>query len=179
VDSGLIEPDLSYVSLGGVAAVGVPVWGDFSVGIRGRAVRNVAPGDATGWAVDLALLWRGPVTLGLLGESLWSQAVTSSGGHGEPWPQRLALGAALPLPLPQPLNGQVTASLGGLGEDPLSLRAGGELWLQGIGLRAGLGPGTASYGLSVRWGTLQLDWATVLHEVLGPAYRGTVTVRFH
>ncbi len=178
VDSGLIEPDLSYVALGGVAAAGIPVWGGLSVGVRGRAVRNVAPGDAAGWAVDGALLWRGPVVVALLWEALWAEPIGGSGSHSEPWPQRLALGAALPLPLPRPVSGQVAASVEGLGTGPLSVRGGGELWLQGLGLRAGLSPGTFSYGLSVRLGGLQLDWATVLHGILGPTYRGTVTIRF-
>ncbi len=177
VDSGLIEAGVSYVSIGGVAAVGIPVWGGFSIGARGRAVRTVHPGDASGWTLDLAILWRGPVTVGLVGRSLWSQDVRGRGDHSEPWPRGLAVGMALPFPLPHPFAGQLAACVEGLGEEPLSLRVGSELWIHGIGIRVGIAPSTLSYGFSVRWGGVQLDGAAVLHEVLAPAYRGTLTIR--
>ncbi len=178
VHSGLIEPDLAYVSLGGVAGVGIPLFWGFSVGARGRAVRMLAPGDNTGWAADLALLWRGPFSLGFVVEGLWSQDVIGRGGHHEPWPQRLAIGAAVPLNWPGPAHGHAALTLEGLGDRPLALRAGVETWIHGFGFQAGVAPSRVSLGISVRWNTLQLDGVTVFHDALGTAFRGTLTVRF-
>ncbi len=178
VDSGLIEPDLAYVSLGGVAGVGIPLFWGFSVGARGRAVRMLAPGDNMGWAADLALLWRGPFSLGFVVEALWSQDVVGRDGHREPWPQRMALGAAVPLHLTEMLWGQATMSLEGLGDGPLTLRAGAEAWIHGIGVQMGLSPSQVALGLVARWTTLQIEGVTVLHSALGSAFRATLTVRF-
>ncbi len=178
VDSGPIGDNLRYMSVGGALSVGIPLWEGASVGARARAVRAVAPGEEMGWSIDLGVLWRGRVTVGLLAEALWSRNVAANGGYSAPWPRGITAGAALELPLRGPFAGRLTASVEGLGENPFTIRAGGELWMQDLALRAGVGPAGVAFGMSARLSSLQFDWAVQPHQVLGTAYRGTLTVRF-
>jgi len=178
VDSGPIGDNLRYMAMGGALSVGVPLWEGAAAGARARAVRAVTPGEEMGWAVDLGLLWRGRVTVGVLAEAVLSEDLAADGGYSVPWPRGFVVGAALELPVRDPFAGRLTAAVEGLGENRLSVRAGGELWMEGLALRAGVGPAGAAFGMSARLASLQLDWAVQPHQVLGPAYRGTLTVRF-
>jgi len=176
--SGAIEPGLSYLVGGATAALGLPLTGTLAVGARGRLQHTLAPAAATGWAFDLAVLWRGPVSVGLLWEGVWTRDVVQRTGYREVWPRRLGLGLAVPLPLRAPLQGVVAADLTEIASAPPRPSLGIELWIGSLGLRAGIRASAVSLGAGVRWGTLQLDWATILHHALGNSFLGTLTVRF-
>jgi hypothetical protein len=174
LDSGPIHEGLTYRTLGGVAAVG---WapGPLSLGLRGRFLRPLSPVPALGWAADVALLWQGPISLGLVGEALLSQAAFP----GEDWPRRFSLGIGVPLPLPSPLSGQGAFDLLGLGEGTRTWRLGAEVWVgEGLGIRAGLAGESVSLGFSVRLSMFQLDWGIVAHAVLPAAMRISLALRF-
>lgn len=174
LDSGPIHEGLTYRTLGGVAAVG---WrqGGLSLGLRGRILRPLSPVPALGWAADAAVLWRGPISLGLVGEALLSQPAFP----GEDWPRRFSLGIGVPLPLPEPLSGQAALDLFGLGEQRRAWRLGAEAWVgEALGIRAGLDEESVSLGLSVRFRESELDWGIVAHAVLPAAMRISLAVRF-
>ncbi|MBC7097603.1 hypothetical protein H5T52_00530 [Candidatus Bipolaricaulota bacterium] len=171
LDSGPIDEGLRYRVEGAAAALSIPLSEALALGGRARVLRHVLPQEETGWAVDLAVMLRGPLSLAALAEGLVSQAPVPE----ETWPPSLSLGVAMALPLPEPLTGALGAAVRGLGEEPL-LSLGAQLWAKELGIRAGYCGEKFTCGLSVGWGSLRLSLATELHATLPPSFKASFQV---
>ncbi|RLE28402.1 hypothetical protein DRJ54_06615 [Candidatus Acetothermia bacterium] len=158
---------------GAALALGVPVSGLFSLGGRMRVLHLVLPAEYTGWAVDVAALYRGEVAAAVLIDALLASAPTP----GEDWSTSVSLGIALPLALGDLLSGWVAFAATGIGEDSASARLGIELWVGGLGLRAGISPEAAALGVSAGWRNFQLDLAVELNAALSAAFAASLIVR--
>ncbi|HPD06630.1 MAG TPA: hypothetical protein PLC08_01960 [Candidatus Bipolaricaulis sp.] len=170
LDAGTIGPGLAFRTAGAVLGAGVRL-GPVGAGARARLLRPIAPTAGIGGALDLALLWRGPVHIGAVGRSILSHAPVSD----EAWPAEWAVGIALPMNV-----GGMTLTLAcdasDVGGSP-SFAVGGELGVGWLLVRAGYGPAGIAMGGTVGWGPFTLDWALVLPPVLPPAFRVSFTVR--
>jgi hypothetical protein len=171
LDAGAIGPDLSFRTEGAALGAGVRL-GPLAAGASARIVRPVAPTPGLGGALDLALLWQGPLHVGAVVRSVLSQAPVA----GEAWPPELAVGLAVPLDLGHWRIGLALDARDVLVDPTISL--GAELGLEWLLVRAGYGPGGWAFGGSVRWALFQLEWAIVVHPVLSPAFRVSLTVIF-
>lgn len=170
LDAGPVGPGFEFRTAGAVLGAGVRL-GPIGVGVRTRFLRPVAPHAGIGGALDLALLWRGPISIGAVGNNVISRAPVP----GESWPSEVAVGVAVPLNL-----GGLTLTLGCDVSDVAgspSIAVGGEIGVGWLLVRAGYGPGGIAMGGTVGWGPFALDWAMILHPVLAPAFRVSFTVR--
>ncbi len=181
LDSGTIgtgETAFHYASEAGVLSCGVPI-GPVGLGARFKVYRVSAPYTATGWAIDPALLLvMGPVRIGALYENAYSEGVTFSDGHTEPWTQSLALGIGLLL---APHDGvQWSASVEGtglFGTGPRVL-AGLEAQIGALSARLGYDGAGLTCGLSVRFANFAVDWAYAIRSTLPDSHRVSLTYRF-
>ncbi len=170
LDAGTIGPGLSFRTAGVVLGAGARL-GSFAGGVRARLLRPVDPVPGLGGALDLALLWQGPLRIGVVFRSVLSQAPFP----GESWPSELGVGVALPVALVG-LTAAVAFDVTGIGGEP-SFAIGGEFGAEWLLIRAGYGPAGVTLGGEVRWGLFGLDWALIAHPVLPPAFRVSFTVR--
>ncbi len=170
LDAGDISPGLAFRTAGAVLGVGVRL-GPVGVGARARFLLPVAPVPGLGGALDLALLWRGPIHVGVVWRNVAAQAPVPS----ESWPTELEVGLALPVH-GQGLIAAVALDLTGVGSDP-AFAIGAEFGLDWLLIRAGYGARGVAFGGSVGWSTWDLDWAILLHSVLPPAVHVSFTVR--
>lgn len=170
LDAGTIGPGLAFRTAGALLGAALR-WGAVGVGARARLLRPVAPVPGIGGALDFALLWRGPIEVG----AVWESVVSRAPVPGEPWPAQLAVGVALPVDL-----GGLRVNLAADASDitgRAAVAVGGEIGTDGLLVRAGYGPGGVALGGTVGWGPFALDWATVLHPVLAPAFRVSFSAR--
>lgn len=170
LDAGDISPGLAFRTTGAVLGVGVRL-GPVGAGARMRLLHPVSPVSGLGGALDLALLWRGPIHVGAVWRNVAAQAPVPS----ESWPTELEVGLALPV-RGQGLTAAVALDLTGVGSDP-AFAIGAEFGLDWLLIRAGYGASGVAFGGSVGWSTLDLDWAILLHSVLPPAVHVSFTVR--
>ncbi len=163
-----------FLHEGALLGVGIPISPGFSIGARGRLLHLVHPGEHTGWALDVAALYRGPVSAALMVEGAVAQAPTP----GEEWPSSLSLGLAFQVLGSDRLSAQVALAATGIGAEAATLRLGGELWVGELGLRCGLSPDLVAIGVSAGWRNFRLNLAVELSAALSAAFFATLIVRF-
>jgi len=181
LDSGAIPADAGsfrYASQGFVASVGVPI-GPVALGVRGRLLRVSSPTDGKGWAVDPAILVvLDSIRIGLMYEAALSGPVVYETGSNEEWVPSLRLGAAVTLaPSPDVLWSTSFEAVGLFSTSP-HLAAGLEAWIGGLGARVGFDGVGPTFGLSVRFASLQFDWAYAMRSDLGDSHRVSFVFRF-
>jgi hypothetical protein len=181
LDSGAIPTDAGsfrYASQGVVASLGVPI-GPVSLGVRGRLLRVSSPTDGRGWSVDPAVLVAlDSIRVGLMFEGALSGPVVYDGGAEEAWDPSLRLGAAITLSPTTDVLWSASFEAAGLFSPSPRLAAGLEAWIGGLGARVGFDGGGPTFGLSVRFASLQFDWAYAMRDDLGDSHRVSFTFRF-
>ena len=181
LDSGAIPTDTGsfrYASQALVASVGVPI-GPVAFGVRGRLLRVSSPTDGSGWTIDPAVLVAlDSIRVGLMFEGALSGAVAYESGTDEEWNPSVRLGAAVTLtPSPDVLWRTSFEAVGLFSASP-HLAAGLEAWIGGLGARVGFDGFGPTFGLSVRFTSLQFDWAYAMRSDLGDSHRVSFTFRF-
>ncbi len=175
----------SYLSRAGLASFGLAL-GErglgLGVGARLKLYQEISDGESGfGWALDPAIIVvRGCLRLGAVLENGLQGAIRFGDGHLERWATDLQLGGALSLPLWERAVMNLLFDLGGLFTGRSRGQLGVELWIEGLGLRAGLdGAGAGlTLGSSVWVKALRLDWAYALHPFLPDSSRLSLTLRF-
>lgn len=181
LDSGAIPSGSStfrYASQGVIASAGVPI-GPVGLGVRWRFFRISSPFNGSGWSVDPAILVATEtLRLSLIYESALSAPVSYAGGAEEAWDQGLRLGGSMTLSPGPEILWTPTVEVGGLFTTSIELLAGLEAWISGLGARVGYDGEGPTFGLSVRFESLQFDWAYAMRSDLGNSHRVTFTLRF-
>ena len=181
LDSGLISTaggSTRYASQGVVASLGMPI-GPVALGARWRFFRVSAPTTGRGWSIDPALhVEAGGVRVSLLYEGALSSPVEYATGGDESFAQSLTVGAALELEPTEDIVWNTSVELLRLFGGSASLVAGVEAWIGGIGARVGYDGTGATFGLSARFTTLQIDWAYAGRTDLGGSHRVSLSLRF-
>ncbi|MGC9018576.1 MAG: hypothetical protein ACP5LJ_02545 [Candidatus Bipolaricaulaceae bacterium] len=170
LDGGEIGPNLRYRVWVGSFGAGLKI-GSLGVGARARYFHPVWPKPSSGWALDLGLLWVGPVHLGVLAES-----VLSSSPYGEAWPFDFSLAAVWPWSL-----GNFSGILGAGMVDLLSFPTEAlavEIVLGPLSLRGGFWPSNLCLGGGLYLGWFGLDWAFTLHPDLPLGFRVSFVLRW-
>ena len=162
MDSGWIpngEGDgFRYVSQAGLLASGVAI-GPVGFGARAKFYQVVSPVEATGWALDPALLVvTETVRFGVLVENLLSRPIAYANAHQEGWPLGIRLGAAATLAVAEGIVWNVVGEAEGLFTGTPRLIGGVEAWVGDLAGRIGYDGTNAALGLSVRFTSFQLDW---------------------
>jgi len=181
LDSGAIPTgsgSFRYASQGVVGAAGIPI-GPVAIGVRGRWLRVSSPIEGSGWAVDPAILVAtGSIRVGLMVEGALSEPVVYGSGAEEGWDRTVRLGAALTLAPSADVLWSASFEAIDLFSTSAHLAAGLEAWIGGLGARAGFDGRGPTFGLSVRFSSLQLDWAYAMRDDLGDSHRISLTFRF-
>jgi hypothetical protein len=180
LDSGAIPADAGtfrYASQGLVASLGVPI-GPVALGVRGRLLRVSSPTDGRGWAIDPAILVAtDSIRVGVMFEGALSGPVVYEGGSAEAWSPSIRVGAAITLSPSADVFWSASFEAVGLFSASPHLTAGLETWIGGLGARAGFDGRGATFGLSVRFASLQFDWAYAMRSDLGDSHRVSFTFR--
>jgi len=181
LDSGLIPTQggaIRYSSQGLVASTGFAV-GPVGIGARWRLLRVSSPTIGSGWSFDPALLFvTDVVRVGAILEGALSSAMNYNGGSEEAWPLALRLGVALTLSPAPDVSWSAAFEASGLFTASAKLTLGLEAWIGGMGGRVGFDGEALTYGLSVRFAGLQLDWAYAARTDLGESHRAAFSFRF-
>ncbi len=181
LDSGAIPVDggsFRYASQGLVASLGVPI-GPVALGVRGRLLRVSSPTAGAGWAVDPeVVVAMEAIRIALMYEGALSAPVVYDGGTTEEWEQSLRLGAAVTLAPTDEVLWSAAFEAVGLFSPLPRLAAGLEAWIGGLGARVGFDGRGPTFGLSVRFTSLQFDWAYAMRSDLGDSHRVSFTFRF-
>jgi hypothetical protein len=181
LDSGPIETNdgsFRYASQGFVASLGVPI-GPVGLGVRGRLLRVSAPTDGTGWSIDPAIVVDiDSIRVALMVEGAFSSAVSYDSGASDDWEQSVRLGASVTLTPTEDVLWSAAFEASGLFSASPGLAGGVEAWIGGIGARAGFDGRGPTFGLSVRFSSLQFDWAYAMRSDLGDSHRVSFTYRF-
>jgi len=181
LDSGPIaagEGAFSYSSQGIVAAAGIPL-GNAGFGIRWRYFHVASPFSGSGWAIDPAfLVVTDTLRVSILYEAAVSKPVGYSTGGSDPWDSSIRIGLALTLSPASDVRWNATFEASGLFSSAAALSAGIEAWIGGLGARVGYDGEGPTFGLSIRFDALQIDWAYVTRTDLGNSHRVSISVRF-
>jgi hypothetical protein len=173
------EQNADYVSQAGIAAAALALGSRIALGGRLKAYQT-SSGDwnGIGWAGDLAVLIRSaPFRFGAVFEHLLQQPITYTSGLTQSWPADLRVGAAFTSEYAGRLTWTLTLDVAHLWTQA-QLRAGAEVWVQGLGLRLGYNGISLTAGASAHFRALRLDWAYALHPQLPASYLMTLTYRF-
>jgi len=181
LDSGAIpagDGTVRYASQGIVGSIGVPL-GPVALGVRGRILRVSSPGEGSGWAIDPGILVAvGGIRVGALVEGAVSDPVAYETGSIEAWGRSARLGAAITLAPAPDVVWSAAFEAAGLFASAPRMAAGLEAWIGGLGARAGFDGRGPTFGLSVRFAALQVDWAYAMRTDLGDSHRVSFTFRF-
>jgi hypothetical protein len=181
LDSGSIPTGsgvLRYASQGVIASLGVPI-DPLGLGVRWRFFRVSSPFAASGWTIDPALLVTTDVIrVGLLYEGALSEPVGYDSGAEEEWEKSVQLGVAVTLAPAADVRWNAEFDVRGLFSSLPRLSGGVEAWIGGVGARVGYDGDGPTFGLSVRFPSLQLDWAYATRSDLGDSHRVGLTLRF-
>jgi hypothetical protein len=128
--------------------------------------------------VDPALLVdAGVVRVGLVYEGAFSVPVAYE-ESSESWPKQLRIGASLSLsPTEDVLWSLAVEGAGLLGPNPRWL-GGIEAWIGGLGARIGYDGSGPTFGLSIRFPSLEISWAYAARSDLGSSHRLSVSFHF-
>jgi len=172
------DDTFNYASQGIVAAIGIPL-GNAAVGIRWRYLNVSSPFTGSGWAIDPAILVvTDTVRVALLYEGAASAPVGYSTGGSDPWESSLRLGLALTLSPTPGVLWNATFEASGLFSSASALSGGIETWIGGIGARIGYDGDGPTFGLSIRFTALEIDWAYTTRSDLGDTHRVSLSLRF-
>jgi len=169
----------TYISRAGIASLGI-AFGSVAWGVRLKFYQEIS-GETSGlgWAIDPAVLVvRGHLRLGALLENGLSGGVKFANGHVEGWNPDLRLGGSLSF---VPLEGvalNLLFDLSGILDGGPQGHLGVELWVQGLGVRAGLDGEAITIGSSVWLKALRVDFAYTAHPQLPDTNRLSLTLRF-
>jgi len=181
LDSGAIptnDGSFRYASQGGVASLGIPI-GPVALGVRGRLLRVSSPIEGSGWAIDPAILVAANgIRVAMMFEGAMSGPVVYASGSSEAWNPSIRLGAAVTLEPSADVLWSASFEAVGLFSVSPHLTAGLEAWIGGLGARAGFDGRGPTFGLSVRFASLQFDWAYAMRNDLGDSHRVSFTFRF-
>ena len=181
LDSGPIptnDGSVRYASQGVAGSIGVPV-GPLGLGVRWRFFRLSSPSSGQGWAVDPAILVvTESVRIGLMVEGLFSAPVTYESREEEAFGRSLRIGAALLLEPTRSVLWNATFEASGLFSALAKLAVGLETWIGGLGARVGFDGRGPTFGLSIRFDTLEIDWAYASRSDLGDSHRVALSLRF-
>jgi hypothetical protein len=180
LDSGWIPMEvggLRYSSQGVAVGVGLPI-GPVAFGARWRLLRTSSPFAGHGWAIDPAVLVDVDfLRVGAVYEGAFSVPVRYEDGV-ESWPRDLRLGVAATLsPSADVLWSLAVEGARLLSASPQWL-AGVEAWIGGLGARLGYDGQGPTFGLSVRFPSLEIDWAYATRADLGDSHRLSLSFRF-
>ena len=131
----------------------------------------------TSWGEDV-FVDVGGVHVGLLWEGPLSAPVEYASGPDEPFERSLTLGAALRLDPMDDVVWNISFQASRLFAASAALAMGLEAWIGGVGARVGFDGTGATFGLSVRFTALQIDWAYAGRLDLGDSHRVSLTLRF-
>ncbi|MGB2982352.1 MAG: hypothetical protein WBC63_00650 [Candidatus Bipolaricaulia bacterium] len=181
LDSGTIPTDegsFRYASQGITGSLGIPI-GPVGIGLRWRFLRVSSPASGQGWALDPALMVVAEgIRIGLLYEGAFSSPISYASGTEEAFGRSLRLGAALQL---EPAHGvlwNAAFEAVGLFSSTSSLAVGLETWIGVVGARVGFDGRGPTFGLSVRFMALEIDWAYASRSDLGDSHRVALALRF-
>lgn len=181
LDSGLMpstQGAFRYSTQAVTISAGVPI-GQVGLGVRWRYFSVTAPSTGGGWSLDPAILieW-GSLRLAAILESALSSPLVYGTGASEPFDPSLRLGIAASLsPAPDVLwNAAFETS--GLLTAGTQFCAGLETWIGGLGARVGYDGHGPTFGLTMRFSGLQLDWAYAMRSDLEDSHRVSLTFRF-
>lgn len=180
LDSGAIDTEdltFHYISSAGIVSTGFHI-GPVGLGGRLKVYRVSSPDQASGWAVDPSLLVvTDIVRLGILVENAYSKPIAFN-SHTEEWTARTRIGVALRLSPGQ--NVEATASVEGAGlfSPSPSLSTGFEVYVDGLGARLGYDGAGATFGLSVRFSSFEIDWAYITRGAFPDTHRVSVSFCF-
>jgi len=181
LDSGPIstgDGSFRYASQGVSASFGIPV-GPVGIGGRWRFFRVSSPMSGQGWVLDPALIVvTETVRIGLLFEGLISSPMAYESGAEEAFGQSLRLGAALKLEPTRGVSWNASFEASGLFTALAQLAAGLEAWIGAVGARVGFDGQGPTFGLSIRFDTLEIDWAYASRNDLGDSHRVALSLRF-
>jgi len=181
LDSGAIPTDggsFRYASQGFMASLGVPI-GPVALGARGRLLRVSSPTAGMGWAIDPEIVIAvDSLRVALMVEGAVSEAIAYDGGAAEAWERSIRLGAAVTLSPSEDVLWSVAFEAAGLFSTLPRLTGGIEAWIGGLGARAGFDGRGPTFGLSVRFASLQFDWAYAMRDDLGDSHRVSFSYRF-
>ncbi len=179
IDSGPIEGNedtFSYTSGGGIVSTGFNI-GPVGIGGRFKVYRATSPNDVTGWAFDPALLVvTDLVRVGLLVENAYSEPIVFP-SHTEEWTPLMRIGIALTLAPSSGVGVNATVEGVGLFSGSPRLYAGFETYVDGLAARVGYDGDGATFGLSVRFSSFQIDWAYITRGAFPDTHR--VSLEFH
>ena len=181
LDSGLI-PSLQgafrYTSQAVAISGGVPI-GPVSLGLRWRYLHVSSPTSGSGWAIDPALLIdAGSVRVAALFESAYSVPMGYDSGTDESFDPSLRLGIAATLSPAPDVWWNAAFEASGLFAAQAQFAAGLEAWIGGVGARVGYDGVGPTFGLTIRYNGLQIDWAYAMRSDLGGSHRASLTYRF-
>ena len=180
LDSGPIEQGeemFRYSSGGGVVSSGFNI-GPVGIGGRFKVYRATSPNDVTGWAFDPAILVvTDIVRVGLLVENAYSEPIVFP-SHTEDWTPRTRLGIALTLAPSKSVGVNATVEGAGLFSQSPRLYAGFETYVDGLAARVGYDGQGATFGLSARFSSFQIDWAYITRGAFPDTHRVSLEFRF-
>lgn len=180
LDSGPIEGDedtFSYTSGGGIVSTGFNI-GPVGIGGRFKVYRTTSPNDATGWALDPALLVvTDIIRVGVMVENAYSEPIVFF-SHTEGWTPRTRIGIAMTLAAGDGVEVNATVEGAGLFSGSPRLYAGFETYVDGLAVRVGYDGDGATFGLSVRFSSFQIDWAYITRGAFPDTHRVSLGVRF-
>jgi len=181
LDSGVIPSSqgaFRYSSQAITLSGGIPI-GPFGVGARWRYLRISSPSSGGGWTVDPALLVNvGSIRIAAMFESAYSVPIAYDSGTDESFDPSLRLGIAATLSPSPDVWWNAAFEASGLFSAKVRFGAGLEAWIGGLGARVGYDGYGPTFGLTIRFSGLQLDWAYAMRSDLGSSHRASLTFRF-
>jgi len=111
-------------------------------------------------------------------EGAVSSPVSYDSGASDDWERSIRLGAAVTLSPTDDVLWSAVFEASGLFTASPRLTGGVEAWIGGVGARAGFDGRGPTFGLSVRFSSLQFDWAYAMRSDLGDSHRVSFTYRF-
>ena len=180
LDSGPIEvgeEEFSYTSGGGIVSTGFNI-GPVGIGGRFKVYRATSPNDVTGWAFDPALLVvTDIVRVGLLVENAYSEPIVFP-RHTEDWTPLMRIGIAMTFAPGDGVGVNATVEGAGMFSGSPRLYAGFETYVDGLAARVGYDGDGATFGLSVRFSSFQIDWAYITRDAFPDTHRVSLEFRF-
>jgi len=181
LDSGLIsslQEDFRYASQAITISGGIPI-GPVNLGIRWRYLHISSPIPGSGWSIDPAILINaGSIQVAALLESAYSVPVSYDSGTDESFDPSLRLGIAATLSPSPDVWWNAAFEASSLFAGQAQFAAGLEAWIGGMGARVGYDGYGPTFGLTIRFGGLQFDWAYAMRSDLGGSHRASLAFRF-
>lgn len=181
LDSGVIassQGSFRYASQAITVSGGVPI-GPLGIGLRWRYIRVSSPTSGGGWAIDPALLIdAGSIRLAAMFESAYSMPISYESQVEESFDPSLRLAIAVVLSPSPDVWWNAAFEASGLFSAKAQFGAGLEAWIGGVGARVGYDGHGPTFGLTIRFIGLQLDWAYAMRSDLGDSHRASLTFRF-